>query len=87
MIQAVKRAGEEALTRVAQAATTAPSTPAVSGDRSPGFWYAPTKPTNSRTMMSGPGVVSASPSPTTICPGSNHPYWATAATFTYDNTA
>ena len=37
--------------------------------------------------MSGPGVVSARPRPTTICPGSNQPYWTTAATLTYDSTA
>ena len=40
---------------VAHVATIAPSIPAASGDRSPGCWYAPTNPTNSRTMMSGPG--------------------------------
>ena len=33
-------------------------------------------------MISGPGVVSANPSPTTIWPGSNQPYVETAATFT-----
>ncbi len=35
----------------------------------PGVWYAAKKPTNCTTMMSGPGVLSASPSPSSICDG------------------
>ena len=46
---------------------------------SPGCWYAPTKPTNSSTMISGPGSISARPRPTVIWPGWSHPYVPTAA--------
>ena len=42
---------------------------ATHGSRSPGFRYAPRNATNCTTMISGPGVVSARPSPRTISPG------------------
>src|SRR6476659_1945641 len=72
---------------VAQVATTAPIIPATNGSSVPGCWYAPTKPTNSVTMISGPGVLSASPSPVTIWFAESHPYFVTAACVMYASTA
>src|SRR3990172_4299591 len=45
--------------KVTQTVTTEPATPAQMGESGPGSRYAPKKPTNCRTMISGPGVVSA----------------------------
>jgi hypothetical protein len=65
--------------KVAHVTTAAPIKPATAGSRPPGCWYAPTNPTNSVTMMSGPGVLSARPRPVTIWPGPSHPNCVTAA--------
>ena len=40
---------------------------------------APMKPTNCVTMISGPGVVSAMPSPSSISPGASQPKFCTAS--------
>src|SRR5262245_16364558 len=72
---------------VAHVATTAPITPATNGSSVPGCWYAPTKPTNSVTMIRGPGVLSARPSPVTIWFAESHPYLVTAAWVIYASTA
>jgi hypothetical protein len=50
-----------------------PSVPATSGGRAPASRNAPMKPTNWVTMMSGPGVVSAMPRPSSISPGASQP--------------
>src|SRR5204863_2976302 len=68
---------------VAHVVTVAPMIPATVGDSVPGCWYAPRKPTNSVTMISGPGVLSASPRPAIIWPGSSQPYCSTAAWLMY----
>src|SRR5512144_1119563 len=47
----------------------------------------PTKPTKATTMISGPGVVSPSASPSIICAAESHPYCSTAAWNTYGSTA
>src|SRR5215469_8015951 len=47
--------------------------PATIGGSEPGCRNAARKPTNCTTMISGPGVVSAMPSPSSISPGRNHP--------------
>src|SRR6185503_5067034 len=65
--------------KVTQVVRSAPMVPARSGAMPAGGWlYAPRKPTNCTTMMSGPGVVSASPRPSTICCGPSQPKRATA---------
>ena len=60
-------------TKVTQVASRPPSMPAVSGDSAPGSRKAPMKPTNCSTMISGPGVVSAMPRPSSISPGWSQP--------------
>jgi hypothetical protein len=45
------------------------------------------KPTNWVTMMSGPGVVSAMPSPSSISPGASQPKVPTASCATQASTA
>ena len=54
---------------VTQVASSPPSVPASIGDSVPGSRKAAMKPTNCSTMISGPGVVSAMPSPSSISPG------------------
>src|SRR6185312_2140287 len=61
-------------TKVTQVVITAPRTPAVIGEKGAGFRNAARKPTNCVTRMSGPGVVSASPSPSTISGAVIQPY-------------
>ena len=51
----------------------APSVAATIGLSVPGCVQPPIKPTNCRTIISGPGVVSANPSPSIICPGFSQP--------------
>ena len=51
---------------VTQVVMAAPRTPAVTGENGAASRNAARKPTNCVTRMSGPGVVSASPSPSTI---------------------
>ena len=63
---------------VTQVASNPPNTPAVSGDSEPGSRNAAMKPTNCSTMISGPGVVSAMPSPSSISPGFTQWYCSTA---------
>jgi hypothetical protein len=53
-------------TNVAQVVTKAPRVAARIGGNWPGLFQAPRKPTNCVTMIKGPGVVSASPSPSSI---------------------
>ena len=61
-------------------ATHAPAMPASASESGPNsaFVQPPTKPTNATTMMSGPGVVSPSASPSIICVGVSHEYASTA---------
>ena len=59
--------------KVTQVASSPPSVPASIGDRPPGSRKAAMKPTNCSTMISGPGVVSAMPSPSSISPGFSQP--------------
>jgi len=54
---------------VTHVASSPPSVPAIIGDRPPGSRNAAMKPTNCKTMISGPGVVSAMPRPSSISPG------------------
>ena len=54
--------------KVTQVASRPPSVPASSGDSVPGSRKAARKPTNCSTMISGPGVVSAMPRPSSISP-------------------
>src|SRR6266567_3568384 len=54
---------------VTQVASSPPKVPASIGGSAPGLRNAPMKPTNCSTMISGPGVVSAIPSPSSISPG------------------
>ncbi len=56
---------------VTQVASRPPSVPATIGDSVPGSRNAAMKPTNCSTMISGPGVVSAMPRPSSISPGLN----------------
>src|SRR5215204_1073504 len=58
---------------VTQVASRPPSVPASIGESAPGSRYAAMKPTNCRTMMRGPGVVSAMPRPSSISPGLSQP--------------
>src|SRR4029077_5683757 len=58
---------------VTQVASNPPKVPANSGDSVPGLRKAAIKPTNWSTMMSGPGVVSAMPRPSSISGGVSHP--------------
>src|SRR5215472_10003405 len=60
-------------TNVHQVASSPPRVPATIGGSEPGCRNAARKPTNWTTMISGPGVVSAMPSPSSISPGRNHP--------------
>src|SRR5712671_664655 len=55
--------------KVTQVASSPPSVPASIGDSVPGSRKAAMKPTNCSTMISGPGVVSAMPSPSSISRG------------------
>jgi hypothetical protein len=55
--------------KVTHVASSPPSVPATSGLKAPGSRNAAMKPTNCSTMMSGPGVVSAMPRPSSISPG------------------
>src|SRR5262245_50514431 len=59
--------------KVTQVANKPPRVPASIGDKVPGSRNAAMKPTNWSTMMSGPGVVSAIPSPSSISPGLSQP--------------
>ena len=52
--------------KVTQVASRPPSVPAIIGGSVPGSRNAAMKPTNCSTMISGPGVVSAMPSPSSI---------------------
>ena len=54
---------------VTQVVIAAPSVPAASGASAPGWRHPARNPTNCSTMMSGPGVVSANASPSSMCPG------------------
>ena len=54
--------------KVTQVVSTAPNVAAASGSSAPASRYAPRKPTNCVTMISGPGVVSAMPRPSSISP-------------------
>src|SRR5882724_10772806 len=58
---------------VTQVASKPPSVPAIMGASGPGSRYAAMKPTNCSTMISGPGVVSAIPRPSSISPGLSQP--------------
>ena len=60
-------------TNVTQVASRPPSVPASRGASAPGSRKAAMKPTNCSTMISGPGVVSAMPSPSSISPGASQP--------------
>src|SRR3954468_11694618 len=55
--------------KVTQVVSSPPSVPASTGLSELGARQAPRKPTNWVTMISGPGVVSAMPSPSSISPG------------------
>ena len=55
--------------KVTQVASKPPSVPASIGDSVPGSRKAAMKPTNCSTMISGPGVVSAMPRPSSISRG------------------
>ncbi len=59
---------------VNKVATTAPRQPASASAPGPSaaFVQAPTKPTKATTMISGPGVVSPSASPSIICVAVSH---------------
>ena len=59
--------------KVTQVASSPPSVPASIGDSPPGSRNAAMKPTNCSTMISGPGVVSAMPRPSSISPGLSQP--------------
>ena len=53
-------------TNVTHVVSAEPITPAATGENGAASRYAPRKPTNWVTLMSGPGSVSASPRPSTI---------------------
>ena len=59
--------------KVTQVASSPPRVPARSGLNEPGSRKAAMKPTNCSTMISGPGVVSAMPRPSSISPGASQP--------------
>ena len=59
--------------KVTQVASRPPSVPASIGGNEPGSRNAAMKPTNCSTMISGPGVVSAMPRPSSISPGLSQP--------------
>jgi hypothetical protein len=63
---------------VTQVVSSPPRVPATSGESPPGSRYAARNPTNCVTMMSGPGVVSAIPRPSSISPGCSQPCVSTA---------
>jgi hypothetical protein len=65
-------------TNVTQVVRSAPTTAAVQGLIVPGSRYAPRNATNCTTMISGPGVVSASARPRVISPGVTQPKSSTA---------
>jgi hypothetical protein len=73
--------------KVTQVVSSPPSVPATRGDRPPASRKAPMKPTNWVTMISGPGVVSAMPSPSSISPGASQPKVPTASCATQARTA
>src|SRR5262249_32359991 len=58
---------------VTQGASKPRNVPASMGASEPGSRNAAMKPTNCSTMISGPGVVSAMPSPSSISPGLSQP--------------
>src|SRR5436309_2753916 len=59
--------------KVTQVASSPPIVPASIGGSAPESRNAAMKPTNCSTMISGPGVVSAIPSPSSISPGLSQP--------------
>ena len=59
--------------KVTQVVRAPPRMPAASGLTPCALRKAPMKPTNWVTMISGPGVVSAMPSPSSISPGFTQP--------------
>jgi len=67
--------------KVKNVATTAPATPAAAAASGPSASVVqpPTKPTKATIMISGPGVVSPSASPSIICGALSHWYCSTAA--------
>jgi hypothetical protein len=65
-------------TKVTQVVRRPPSVAARSGGMSPALRKAPRKPTNCVTMISGPGVVSAMPRPSSISPGRSQLWVSTA---------
>jgi hypothetical protein len=65
-------------TKVTQVVIAAPSRLATSGVNGAGARKAAMKPTNCVTRMSGPGVVSASPRPSTISGALSQPCCSTA---------
>ena len=65
--------------KVTQVVSSPPRVAASSGGRPPASRSAPMKPTNCVTMISGPGVVSAMPSPSSISPGASQPKFCTAS--------
>src|SRR4051794_6932690 len=71
---------------VTHVARRPPSVPASIGESVPGSRNAAMKPTNCTTMISGPGVVSAIPSPSSISPGCSQPNRSTACCATYAST-
>src|SRR5262249_9460306 len=66
-------------TNVTQVASKPPSVPASMGGSEPASRKAAMKPTNCSTMISGPGVVSAMPRPSSISPGLSQAYFSTAS--------
>ena len=65
--------------KVKNVATAAPAMPAAASASGPkiSLVQAPTKPTNATTMISGPGVVSPSASPSIICGPVSQPWVST----------
>src|SRR6478735_1783387 len=74
-------------TKVTQVTRSDAITAAAIGSREPGSRYAPRNATNCSTMISGPGVDSASASPCTISPAVSQPYDSTAFCATNASTA
>ena len=65
-------------TKVTQVVSAEPSTALVTGENGSGLRQAPRKPTNCVTLISGPGSVSAKPSPSTISGAVIQPWVSTA---------
>ena len=65
-------------TKVTQVVSAAPSKPATSGENGAALRKAARKPTNCVTRISGPGVVSARPRPSTISRAESQPWVSTA---------